>query len=80
MTTNDMSFLKAKILDPKTGYPAGPSRSVNIITEKGVFTDGFSTPIFMAGPENGLRGIRKINRDFDMDAIMIDNQALYSIG
>jgi thiamine biosynthesis lipoprotein len=61
------------ILDPKTGYPAALSRSVSIITEKGVFTDGFSTAIFVLGPEKGLGVIREINRDFEMDAIIIDN-------
>jgi thiamine biosynthesis lipoprotein len=61
------------ILNPKTGYPASLSRSVSIITEKGVFTDGFSTAIFVLGAEKGLEAIREINRDFEMDAIIIDN-------
>ncbi|TAN42971.1 MAG: FAD:protein FMN transferase [Nitrospirae bacterium] len=60
------------ILDPSTGYPAGQCRSVSIITEKGVFTDGFDNAVFVLGPQKGMQLIREINRDFEMDGIIID--------
>jgi thiamine biosynthesis lipoprotein len=57
------------ILDPKTGYPARLCRSVSIITDKGVFTDSFSTAIFVLGPEKGL----KLAGELGMEAIIIDS-------
>jgi thiamine biosynthesis lipoprotein len=56
------------ILDPSTGYPAGLCRSVTVITDKGVFTDTFSTAVFVLGPEKGMELMRKTG----MDAIIID--------
>lgn len=43
------------IMNPKTGQPAIGCQSVTVITKEGVFTDGFSTSIFVLGPERGLR-------------------------
>ncbi|MHB8880833.1 MAG: FAD:protein FMN transferase [Thermodesulfovibrionales bacterium] len=60
------------VLDPATGYPAGKCRSVSIIAEQGVFTDGFDNAVFVLGPQKGMQLIREINRDFDMDGIIID--------
>jgi thiamine biosynthesis lipoprotein len=57
------------ILDPKTGYPAPDCRSVTIITNEGVFTDGFSTAVFVLGPEKGM----KLVSEMGMDAMIIDN-------
>jgi FAD:protein FMN transferase len=57
------------ILDPKTGYPARLCRSVSVITDKGVFTDSFSTGIFVLGPDKGLRLARKLG----MEAVIIDS-------
>lgn len=42
------------IMDPKTGQPAMGCQSVTVITKEGAFTDGFSTGIFVLGPEKGL--------------------------
>jgi len=42
------------ILDPKTGYPAGGCQSVSIIAGDGVYTDAFSTGVFVLGPEKGI--------------------------
>lgn len=56
------------ILDPKTGYPAGGCRSVTIITGRGVFTDAFSTAVFVLGPEKGL----KLAQDEEMEALIVD--------
>ena len=57
------------ILNPKTGYPARRCRSVSVITDKGVFTDSFSTAIFVLGPDKGL----KLARELGMEAIIIDS-------
>jgi thiamine biosynthesis lipoprotein len=43
------------ILDPKTGYPARESISVTVLAPEAVFTDGFSTGVFVMGPEPGLQ-------------------------
>jgi thiamine biosynthesis lipoprotein len=42
------------ILDPKTGYPAHECRSVSVIARNGVYSDPFSTGIFVMGPEKGI--------------------------
>lgn len=57
------------ILDPSTGYPADGCRSVTVITDKGVFTDGFSTALFVLGPEKGMR----LAREMGLEAIIIDS-------
>jgi thiamine biosynthesis lipoprotein len=43
------------LLDPKTGYPAEGFISVSVITGSAVLTDGFSTGVFVMGPEEGLK-------------------------
>ncbi|MBI5101220.1 MAG: FAD:protein FMN transferase [Nitrospirae bacterium] len=66
------------ILDPQTGYPSDRARSVSIIARDGVFTDGFDTAVFVLGPRRGLDLIKEINRDFEVDAIIIDvNGVIY---
>jgi thiamine biosynthesis lipoprotein len=60
------------LLDPKTGYPVNKCRSVSIIADKGVLTDGFSTAVFILGPEKGLELVQKIG----IDAIIIDNKGI----
>ena len=57
------------ILDPKTGYPAEACRSVSIVTDKAVYTDAFSTAVFVLGPEKGM----KLVKDMGMDALIIDS-------
>ncbi len=57
------------LLDPKTGYPAECCRSVSMIADEGVFADGFSTAVFILGPEKGLELVQALG----MDAIIIDN-------
>ncbi|MBI5631899.1 MAG: FAD:protein FMN transferase [Nitrospirae bacterium] len=56
------------LLDPKSGYPAELCRSVSVIAEKGVITDGFDNAIFILGPEKGL----KLAKEIGVDAIIID--------
>ncbi|MFN3480029.1 MAG: FAD:protein FMN transferase [Thermodesulfovibrionales bacterium] len=48
------------IMNPKTGQPATGCQSVTVITKEGVFTDGFSTGIFVLGPERGLRLLEEL--------------------
>jgi len=57
------------LIDPKTGHPANYCQSVSVVAEKGVFSDAFSTAVFILGPEKGLNLIKKLG----MDAVIIDN-------
>jgi thiamine biosynthesis lipoprotein len=55
------------LLDPATGYPAHGCRSVSVITDRGAFTDAFSTAVFVLGPEKGM----KLVREMKMDAVIV---------
>jgi FAD:protein FMN transferase len=57
------------LLDPKTGFPAATCRSVSVVADKGVYTDAFSTAIFVLGPDKGM----KLAKDLGMDALIIDS-------
>jgi len=57
------------LLDPKSGYPAELCRSVSVIADKGVITDGFDNAVFILGPEKGM----KLVKEMGMDAIIIDS-------
>ena len=57
------------LLDPKTGYPAEQCRSVSVIAEQGVITDGFDNAIFILGPEKGI----KLAKEMGIDAMVIDS-------
>jgi len=56
------------LLDPKTGLPAGRCRSVSVVADKAVYTDAFSTAIFVLGPEKGM----KLARDLGIETLIID--------
>lgn len=58
------------IVDPKTGYPAMNCQSVTVIAKEGAFTDGFSTGIFVLGPEKGL----KLLEELGYGGIIIDTE------
>lgn len=60
------------ILDPKTGLPAEQCRSVTVISDSGVYADGFSTAVFVSGPEKGM----KLVREAGVDAILIDKDGV----
>jgi FAD:protein FMN transferase len=63
------------ILDPRTGYPADASRSVSVISDQGYMADAFSTALFIAGPEKGL----KLAEEIGMDAVIIGNDGSFHI-
>jgi thiamine biosynthesis lipoprotein len=57
------------LLDPKSGYSTELCRSVSVIAEKGVMTDGFDNAVFILGPEKGM----KLVKEMGMDAMIIDS-------
>jgi thiamine biosynthesis lipoprotein len=48
------------ILDPQTGHPAQGCMSVTVVAKDAVMTDGFSTGVFVLGPEKGLQLLGKL--------------------
>ncbi|GAB4389991.1 MAG: FAD:protein FMN transferase [Thermodesulfovibrionales bacterium] len=58
------------LLDPRTGYPAEGCRSVTVIAPKAVYTDGFSTGVFVLGPQKGLRLLEEMG----LEGIIVDSQ------
>jgi thiamine biosynthesis lipoprotein len=56
------------ILDPKTGFPADRCRSVTVISDSGIYADGFSTAVFVSGPQKGMELVREAGAD----AVIID--------
>jgi len=63
------------LLDPKTGYPAETCRSVSIVADTAVYTDAFSTAVFILGPERGM----KLAKEMGFDALIIDGQGIRHI-
>ena len=57
------------ILDPKTGYPADRCRSVTVVGGNGIYADGFSTAVFVLGPERGMELAEK----YGIDAVIVDS-------
>lgn len=57
------------LLIPQTGYPAYTCRSVSVVSDEGAMNDGFSTALFILGPEKGLELANRIG----LDAMIIDN-------
>jgi thiamine biosynthesis lipoprotein len=51
------------LLDPGTGYPAVGCSSVTVIAKDAVYTDGFSTGIFVLGPKKGLKALEMAGID-----------------
>lgn len=58
------------ILSTKTGYPVSECQSATVITEKGVYADGFDTAIFILGPEKGMAVLKKLG----FEGIIIDRK------
>ncbi len=57
------------LLSPKTGRPAGECRSVTVITKEGAFADAFATGVFVLGPEEGMKVLKKMG----FEGIIIDS-------
>jgi FAD:protein FMN transferase len=58
------------LLVPATGLPAYSCQSVSVITGEGAMNDGFSTALFILGPEKGLA----LAKELGMDAMIIDDK------
>jgi thiamine biosynthesis lipoprotein len=67
------------ILNPKTGRSATGVRSVSVIGPDATTTDGLTKPVFILGPEKGLKLIESIP---GVDAVIIDadGRMFYSSG
>lgn len=67
------------ILDPKTGYPATPARSVTIMAKDALTAEGLSKIVFIWGPERGIKLIESLP---DVDAVVVgaDNRITISKG
>lgn len=67
------------ILNPKTGRAATGVHSVSVIGPDATTTDGLTKPVFILGPEKGLRLIESIP---GIDAVIIDadGKMFYSSG
>lgn len=63
------------ILNPETGYPASECQSVTVITRDAVFTDAFSTGIFVLGPKKGMEVLTRLG----LDGIIVDKDGRISI-
>lgn len=57
------------LINPRDGMPATGAQSVSVITKEAVYTDGFSTGIFVLGPVEGTKALV----DAGLDGIIIDN-------
>ncbi len=60
------------ILNPRTGYPARGFESVSIIAPHGYLSDGFSTGIFVMGPQKGIERVKQLER-LGFGAVTIDD-------
>lgn len=67
------------IINPKTGRSATGVQSVSVIGPDATATDGLTKPVFILGPEKGLRLIESIP---GVDAVIIDanGEMFYSSG
>ena len=64
------------ILDPRTGFPARGMRSVTVIADKGVLTDGLDTGIFVMGSQAGMK---LIEDDPRLEGVIIDDQNVLTV-
>jgi thiamine biosynthesis lipoprotein len=57
------------IMDPRTGKPCDNSQAVTIIADKGIVADALATGIFVLGPVDGMKAIRKLK---NVECLIVD--------
>jgi thiamine biosynthesis lipoprotein len=67
------------IFDPRTGYPASGVRSVTVVSKDATLADGYSTALFVLGPERGMK-LAESNGIFEAIMITDDRQVLMTPG
>lgn len=68
------------ILDPHTGYPAENGlKSVTIVCPEGTLADGYSTALFILGPEKAI-ALWRDSGDFEAIFVTSDNRILVTEG
>lgn len=68
------------ILDPRTGYPAENGlKSVTIVCPDGTLADGYSTSLFILGPEKAI-ALWRDSKDFEAIFVTSDNRILVTEG
>ncbi|MFH1683474.1 MAG: FAD:protein FMN transferase, partial [Candidatus Margulisiibacteriota bacterium] len=60
------------IIDPRTGRPANLCQSVTVIGKNAAETDALSTAIFVLGPEEGMKLVRKL----DVKAVIVSKNGI----
>ena len=67
------------IFDPRTGYPARGVRSVTVVSKDATLADGYSTALFVLGPERGMK-LAESNGTFEAIMMTDDGQILMTPG
>jgi len=57
------------IIDPRTGKPCDNSQAVTIIADKGINADALATGVFVLGPNEGMKAIKKLK---NVDCLIVD--------
>jgi thiamine biosynthesis lipoprotein len=57
------------IIDPRTGKPCDNSRAVTIVADKGINADAIATGIFVLGPKEGMKAVKKLK---NVDCLIVD--------
>ena len=58
------------IIDPRTGYPAGMTMSVTVVTDNTAVADALATAYFVMGPEKALETARRTD---GIDILVVDS-------
>jgi len=58
------------IIDPRTGYPAGMTMSVTVVTDNTAVADALATAYFVMGPEKALETARRAD---GIDILVVDS-------
>ena len=70
---------RSHIIDPRTGYPVTAIQSVTVIAPTGIASDSLSTSLFVLGPADGIRLIKKLP---GCEALIVtaDGEVVYTNG